>query len=160
MQDGDEWRTETETEYAARVLREVRAFSLDVDVTKAGRTTQSELIDVGDVYLPSKPDTDVAQLTTVAVIDTANPSAGPVSSATYAGSGGTTYASRDALYVVNPVWTGGGETSNVVKFGLDGTNAEEGREILANAGIPESKLTSEPTMLDAARAAVAIAGAN
>jgi succinyl-CoA synthetase beta subunit len=40
---------------------------------------------------------------------------------------------------------------------LDGTNAEEGREILANAGIPKSKLTSEPTMLDAARAAVALA---
>ena len=40
---------------------------------------------------------------------------------------------------------------------LDGTNAEQGREILANAGIPESKLTSEPTMLEAARAAVAIA---
>ena len=39
----------------------------------------------------------------------------------------------------------------------DGTNAEEGREILANAGIPESKLRSEPTMLDAARAAVALA---
>jgi succinyl-CoA synthetase beta subunit len=40
---------------------------------------------------------------------------------------------------------------------LDGTNAEEGRKILANAGIPKSKLTSEPTMLDAARAAVALA---
>jgi succinyl-CoA synthetase beta subunit len=40
---------------------------------------------------------------------------------------------------------------------LDGTNAEQGREILADAGIPESKLTSEPTMLEAARAAVAIA---
>ncbi|MGD9794579.1 MAG: ADP-forming succinate--CoA ligase subunit beta [Acidimicrobiia bacterium] len=42
---------------------------------------------------------------------------------------------------------------------LDGTNAEEGREILANAGIPESKLQSKPTMLEAARAAVAIANA-
>ena len=40
---------------------------------------------------------------------------------------------------------------------LDGTNAEEGREILANAGIPESKLVSKPTMLEAAVAAVAIA---
>ncbi len=40
---------------------------------------------------------------------------------------------------------------------LDGTNAEEGRRILAEAGIPESKLTSQPTMLEAARAAVAIA---
>jgi len=39
---------------------------------------------------------------------------------------------------------------------LDGTNAEEGRAILANAGIPESKLTSKPTMLEAARAAVAL----
>ena len=42
---------------------------------------------------------------------------------------------------------------------LDGTNAEEGRQILLDAGIPESKLRSEPTMLDAARAAVAIANA-
>ncbi len=40
---------------------------------------------------------------------------------------------------------------------LDGTNAEEGRQILADAGIPESKLISKPTMLEAARAAVAIA---
>ena len=40
---------------------------------------------------------------------------------------------------------------------LDGTNAEEGREILARAGIPESRLISKPTMLEAARAAVAIA---
>jgi succinyl-CoA synthetase beta subunit len=43
---------------------------------------------------------------------------------------------------------------------LDGTNAEEGREILAKAGIPEAKLRSEATMLDAARAAVAIANGN
>jgi len=42
---------------------------------------------------------------------------------------------------------------------LDGTNAEEGRQILADAGIPESKLQSQPTMLDAARAAVALANA-
>ena len=40
---------------------------------------------------------------------------------------------------------------------LDGTNAEEGRQILADAGIPPEKLRSEPTMLDAARAAVALA---
>ena len=40
---------------------------------------------------------------------------------------------------------------------LDGTNAEEGRRILAEAGIPESKLTSKPTILEAAHAAVAIA---
>ena len=40
---------------------------------------------------------------------------------------------------------------------LDGTNAEEGREILASAGIQESKLMSKPTMLEAARAAVALA---
>ncbi len=40
---------------------------------------------------------------------------------------------------------------------LDGTNAEEGRRILADAGIPESKLISKPTMLEAARTAVAIA---
>ncbi len=42
---------------------------------------------------------------------------------------------------------------------LDGTNAEEGREILANAGIPVEKLRSEPTMLEAARSAVALANA-
>ena len=40
---------------------------------------------------------------------------------------------------------------------LDGTNAEEGRKILADAGIPESQLTSRPTMLEAARAAVEMA---
>ena len=40
---------------------------------------------------------------------------------------------------------------------LDGTNAEQGREILAAAGIPESKLMSKPTMLEAARAAVELA---
>ena len=40
---------------------------------------------------------------------------------------------------------------------LDGTNAEEGRQILADAGIPEDKLISKPTMLEAARAAVALA---
>ena len=41
---------------------------------------------------------------------------------------------------------------------LDGTNATEGREILANAGIPESQLISRSTMLEAARTAVEIAG--
>ena len=40
---------------------------------------------------------------------------------------------------------------------LDGTNAEEGRAILASSGIPESTLMSRPTMLEAAIAAVAIA---
>ena len=39
---------------------------------------------------------------------------------------------------------------------LDGTNAEEGRKILADAGIPESTLISKPTMLEAAHAAVAL----
>jgi len=43
---------------------------------------------------------------------------------------------------------------------LDGTNAEEGRQILASAGIPESVLQSKPTMLEAARAAVSIANGN
>lgn len=42
---------------------------------------------------------------------------------------------------------------------LDGTNAEEGRQILADAGISADKLRSEPTMLEAARAAVALANA-
>jgi len=40
---------------------------------------------------------------------------------------------------------------------LDGTNAEQGRRILADAGIPADKLMSKATMLDAARIAVAIA---
>lgn len=40
---------------------------------------------------------------------------------------------------------------------LDGTNADQGRAILAEAGIPSSKLMSKPTMLEAARAAVDIA---
>jgi succinyl-CoA synthetase beta subunit len=40
---------------------------------------------------------------------------------------------------------------------LDGTNAEEGRRILVDAGIPSSKLISKPTMLEAARAAVELA---
>ena len=40
---------------------------------------------------------------------------------------------------------------------LDGTNAEEGRRILAEAGIPASKLISKPTRLEAARAAVEMA---
>ncbi len=43
---------------------------------------------------------------------------------------------------------------------LDGTNAEEGRQILLDAGIPADKLRSEPTMLEAARAAVAISNGN
>jgi succinyl-CoA synthetase beta subunit len=40
---------------------------------------------------------------------------------------------------------------------LDGTNAEEGRQILADAGIPEDRLVNKPTMLEAAKAAVALA---
>ncbi len=40
---------------------------------------------------------------------------------------------------------------------LDGTNAEEGREILKSAGIPESRLISKPTMLEAAKAVVELA---
>jgi succinyl-CoA synthetase beta subunit len=40
---------------------------------------------------------------------------------------------------------------------LDGTNAEQGRQIILDAGIPESKLVSKPTMLEAAHAAVALA---
>ncbi len=43
---------------------------------------------------------------------------------------------------------------------LDGTNATEGRAIIANAGIAESQLISRPTMLKAARSAVEIAGMN
>jgi succinyl-CoA synthetase beta subunit len=40
---------------------------------------------------------------------------------------------------------------------LDGTNAEAGRAILVDAGIPSDQLRTEPTMLEAARAAVALA---
>ena len=40
---------------------------------------------------------------------------------------------------------------------LDGTNAEEGRQILLDAGIPADKLISRPTMLEAARTAVELA---
>jgi succinyl-CoA synthetase beta subunit len=40
---------------------------------------------------------------------------------------------------------------------LDGTNAEEGRQIILDAGIPASQLISKPTMLEAAREAVRIA---
>ena len=40
---------------------------------------------------------------------------------------------------------------------LDGTNAEEGRAIIAGAGIPADKLISKATMLEAARAAVELA---
>jgi len=40
---------------------------------------------------------------------------------------------------------------------LDGTNADQGRKILADAGIPAEKLMSKPTMLEAARTAVALA---
>ena len=40
---------------------------------------------------------------------------------------------------------------------LDGTNAEQGREILAAAGLSADKLISRPTMLEAARTAVDIA---
>jgi succinyl-CoA synthetase beta subunit len=40
---------------------------------------------------------------------------------------------------------------------LDGTNAEEGRRIITEAGIPPDRLISKPTMLEAAREAVRIA---
>jgi succinyl-CoA synthetase beta subunit len=40
---------------------------------------------------------------------------------------------------------------------LDGTNADEGRRIITDAGIPADQLISKPTMLEAAREAVRIA---
>ena len=43
---------------------------------------------------------------------------------------------------------------------LDGTNAIEGRAIIANAGIDESQLMSRSTMLEAARVAVDLVGKN
>jgi uncharacterized secreted protein with C-terminal beta-propeller domain len=120
LQDGDVWRTETEDEYADRVRAEVAGFSPRLSVTRAGRTSDKELIDPTDVYVPAEAGADTAQLTTVALIDVANVAAGAVSSASYAGTGGTTYVSRDALYVVGNGW---GETpSSVVKFGLVGTS--------------------------------------
>ena len=42
---------------------------------------------------------------------------------------------------------------------LDGTNAEEGRRILIDAGIPADQLITKPTMLAAAEAAVALPSA-
>jgi succinyl-CoA synthetase beta subunit len=41
---------------------------------------------------------------------------------------------------------------------LDGTNAEEGRQIIVDAGLSADKLISKSTMLEAAREAVALAG--
>jgi succinyl-CoA synthetase beta subunit len=41
---------------------------------------------------------------------------------------------------------------------LDGTNAEEGRQIILDAGLSADKLISKSTMLEAAREAVALAG--
>jgi succinyl-CoA synthetase beta subunit len=43
---------------------------------------------------------------------------------------------------------------------LDGTNADEGRRILNDAGIPEDVLVTKPTMLEAAEAAVGLAAGN
>jgi succinyl-CoA synthetase beta subunit len=43
---------------------------------------------------------------------------------------------------------------------LDGTNADEGRQIIVDAGIPADRLISKPTMLDAAREAVTIANSS
>ncbi|MGE0880859.1 MAG: ADP-forming succinate--CoA ligase subunit beta [Acidimicrobiia bacterium] len=40
---------------------------------------------------------------------------------------------------------------------LDGTNAEEGRQIIADAGIPADRLITRPTMLEAAQTAADIA---
>jgi succinyl-CoA synthetase beta subunit len=40
---------------------------------------------------------------------------------------------------------------------LDGTNADEGRRIITDAGIPADQLISKPTMLEAAREAVGLA---
>jgi succinyl-CoA synthetase beta subunit len=49
------------------------------------------------------------------------------------------------------------EISSPIVIRLDGTNAEEGREILA--GVLSDRVISAPTMLDAARRAVELAGA-
>ena len=43
---------------------------------------------------------------------------------------------------------------------LDGTNADEGRRILTEAGIAENVLMTKPTMLEAAEAAVGLAAGN
>jgi succinyl-CoA synthetase beta subunit len=43
---------------------------------------------------------------------------------------------------------------------LDGTNAEEGRQIILDADIAADRLVSKPTMLEAAKTAVAMARGN
>lgn len=122
IEDNGQWRTETESEYTARVRDDVLGFSPQATVTRDGRSVDRDLIDPTNVYMSSDPriEADITQLTTVTMIDTANPSAGPVSSATFAGTGGTTYASNDALYLVNNGW--GDTPSKVVKFGLASTS--------------------------------------
>ncbi len=118
--EGNQWRMETEAEFTARVRSEMLDFSPQVTVTSGGQRSERELIDPAHVYLPVDPDADITQLTTVTMIDTANPVGGPVSSATFAGTGGVTYASEDALYLVNNSWNA--TSSKVVKFGLAGTS--------------------------------------
>ncbi|MCZ7529319.1 MAG: ADP-forming succinate--CoA ligase subunit beta [Acidimicrobiia bacterium] len=69
--------------------------------------------------------------------------------------GGITRGDEVATGIVEAM--GRVELRSPIVVRLDGTNAEEGREILAAS--PNEKLMSEPTMLDAARRAVEIANA-
>ena len=84
---------------------------------------------------------------------------GGVSSGIYAslncGPGSRDAAENVAKVIVEAM--GGFDLRAPIVIRLDGTNAEEGRQILLDAGISADKLKSEPTMLDAARAAVALA---
>ncbi len=69
--------------------------------------------------------------------------------------GGITRGDEVATGIVEAM--GRVELRSPIVVRLDGTNAEEGREILAAS--PNEKLMSEPTMLDAARRAVETANA-
>ena len=68
--------------------------------------------------------------------------------------GGITRCDEVARGILEALSRMGIETPIVVR--LDGTNAEEGRRILTDAAAPN--LHVEPTMLDAARRAVELAG--
>ena len=75
----------------------------------------------------------------------------------HAGNGGITRGDEVAKGIVEAMRRV--ELRAPIVIRLDGTNADAGRQILLDAGIPASKLISKPTMLEAARAAVDIANA-
>jgi succinyl-CoA synthetase beta subunit len=69
--------------------------------------------------------------------------------------GGITRCDEVARGILQALGQMGIEDPIVVR--LDGTNADEGRRIITDAGIPADQLISKPTMLEAAREAVRIA---